>query len=191
MLHHWTGVARSRWNTGNVAGWRQVVVGCLAALLVYGAGCRDEATEELSRRQDVSMEDLRDALSCDTMRGTPYDVGPFLGGDGPPYTSVEVEKGRDCYRDARFVGRVHVFGRGPARDVIAELTPVGPASHDPACHREQLRVIAGDRWAVVTRGHATAEEVRERTGGREIPVTAGSTTFVSYFLPCVGDAEPN
>jgi hypothetical protein len=92
---------------------------------VYGVGCHDEATKELtSSRQDVSMQDLSNALGCDTMRGTPYDVGPFLRGDGPPDTTVEVERARDCYRDGRFVGRVHIFGRSPARDVIAELTPI-------------------------------------------------------------------
>lgn len=158
---------------------------------MHGAGCRDEPTADLSRRDDVSMQELSDALGCETMRGTPYDVGPFLGGEGPPYTSVEVEKGRDCYRDGRFVGRMHVFRRGPARDVIGELQAAGPAPHQPACHREQLRVIVGDRWAVVTRGDAAAEDVRGRTGGVEMPMTVGSTTFVSYDLPCVGDEEPD
>jgi hypothetical protein len=38
------------------------------------------------------MEDLSEALGCDAMRGTSYDVGPFLGNAGPPFTSVEVEK---------------------------------------------------------------------------------------------------
>ena len=170
---------------------RQVLVGCLAAVLL-GSGCGDETPQGLRDRPDVSLEDLSEALGCDAMRGTPYDVGPFLGNAGPPFTSVEVEKGRDCYRDGRFLGRVHVFVRAVnASDVIDKLTPTGPASHDPACHRERLRVIAGDRWAVVTRGEATADDVRERTGGREVPVRLGSTTFVSYFLPCVGDAEPD
>jgi hypothetical protein len=161
-------------------------------MLLWGSGCSDETSEGLSRQPDISMEDLSDALGCDAMRGTPYDVGPFLGDTGPPFTSVEVEKGRDCYRDGRFVGRMHVFVRAVnATDVIDNLTPTGPGSHQPACQREPLQVIAGDRWAVVTRGEATAGDVRERTGGRTISMTPGSTTFVSYFLPCVGDAEPH
>jgi hypothetical protein len=173
-----------------VAASRQVAIGYLAAMLLCGSGCSDETPEELSSREDVTMEDLSDALGCDAMRGTPYDIGPFLGNDGPPFTSVEVEMGRDCYRDGRFLGRVHLFVRESASDVIDTLRPLGPASHDPACHREQLQVIAGDRWAV-TRGDAAADEVRERTGGRSVPMPSGSTTFVSYFLPGVGDAEPD
>jgi hypothetical protein len=137
------------------------------------------------------MEDLSDALGCDAMRGTPYDIGPFLGGTEPPFTSVEVEKGRDCYRDGRFVGRVHVFVSAVnASDVIDQLIAIGPESNQPACHRARLQVIAGDHWAVVTRGEEMAGEVRDLTGGRSVPVRPGSTTFVSYPLPCIGDSEP-
>jgi hypothetical protein len=68
-----------------------VLVGSLAALLL-GSGCSDETPQGLRDRPDVSMEDLSEALGCDAMRGTPYDVGPFLGNAGPPFTSVEVER---------------------------------------------------------------------------------------------------
>jgi hypothetical protein len=169
----------------------RTVIGCLAMGGVLAGSCSSSSGDELGTRRDVSMDDLGEALGCDAMRGTPYDVGPFLGADGPPFTSVEVEKGRDCYRDGRFVGRVHVFAKANAGDVIAGLQAVPAAGQQPACHRESLQVVAGANWAVVTRGEAAADEVRERIGGRALHTPADATTFVSYDLPCVGAVEPD
>jgi hypothetical protein len=168
------------------------VAGYLAvALVMGGSACSDGAPEGLSRRHDVSMEDLGDALGCDALRRASYERGFFLESPGPPSRSFEAERGRDCYRDGRFVGRLHLFAGTDAEEVMESLSPSGPASHQPECHREPLQVVVGDRWAVVTRSETSADEVRERTGGEQVAMPAGSTTFTSYAMPCVGEAEPD
>jgi hypothetical protein len=183
-------LARS-WNTPAVAVAQRVAIGVLTALLVAEPACSHDtdAPDDLSHQEDVTLEDLDAALGCDAIRGASYDA--LRDREAPPPLPVIAEEGRDCYRDGRFLGRVHVFEEADASDVFSDQQVQGPASHQPRCQGESLQVITGDRWAVVTRGDATAQEVRDRLGGRELPMPPGSTTFVSYALPCVGEPEPD
>lgn len=135
----------------------------------------------------TSISALGKALGCDSVRGGRYEVGLFY----EQRKSLEIETGRNCYEDGRFFARIHVF-KVAAPEVIDEhllrfLLPA--AAHQPSCQSEPFAVVAGRRWAVVTRESAAAT-VLHRVGGDLIPVPGNGTTVASYDLPCVGDAEP-
>jgi hypothetical protein len=169
------------------------VGGVSAVLLLAGSACSDGdggGPDDLSQRRDLSLDDLGAALGCDAMRGASYEN--LRDRDATPPLPEIAEEGRDCYRDDRFVGRVHVFEDVDAAEALADQqVQEGRASHQPECYGDSLQVVAGDRWAVVTRGSATAEDVQERIGGQDVPIPSGSTSFVSYALPCVGAPEPD
>jgi hypothetical protein len=155
----------------------------IAILATLGAalGCSDDPGEP-GLDGAPSLSAIADALGCTSVRGTQYDVGLWF--------DLETEKGRDCYRDSEFFARIHILAEDVrAEDVVQAVQPSGPGSAQPECQRTELSITAGEHWIVVSRGAASAREVRDRTGGRSIDV-AGATTFTSYFLPCLDEPEP-
>lgn len=134
----------------------------------------------------TSISAIGEALGCDSLRGSEYEVGLFFRNR----ESVELEKGRDCYRDDRFVGRIHVFRvAAPTAFHPNAMSLLPAAEHQPPCQSEPFAVITGQRWAVVTRA-GQAADVLLRVGGEKLSLPGEGSTVPSYPLPCLTDPEP-